>query len=62
MFRAQCLFEKQGFEVIPCKVVYKSERNKEITIIDFLPNTNYLKNTETGLREIMGKILYTIKR
>jgi len=42
-------------------VDYKSERNKEITIIDFLPNANYLKNTETGLREIMGRILYTKK-
>ena len=61
MYRAKRLFEKQGFEVIPYKVDYKSERNKEITIIDFLPNSNYLKNTETGLREIIGRILYTIK-
>ncbi len=61
MFRAKRLFEKQGFKVIPYKVDYKSERNKEITIIDFLPNSNYLKNTETGLREIIGRILYKIK-
>lgn len=61
MYRAKKLFEKQGFEVIPYKVDYKSERNKEITIIDFLPNSNYLKNTETGLREIIGRILYTIE-
>jgi uncharacterized SAM-binding protein YcdF (DUF218 family) len=61
MYRAKKLFEKQGFSVIPYKVDYKSERNKEITMIDFLPNSNYLKNTETGLREIIGRIFYTIK-
>lgn len=60
MFRAKKLFEKQGFIVIPYKVDYKSERNKEITIIDFLPNANYLKNVETGLREIMGRIIYIL--
>ena len=61
MYRAKRLFEKEGFIVIPYKVDYKSERNKEITIIDFLPNSNYLKNTETGLTEITGRILYNIK-
>ena len=61
MYRAKRLFEKQGIEVITYKVDYKSERNKEITIIDFLPNSNYLKNSETGLREIIGRILYKIK-
>jgi uncharacterized SAM-binding protein YcdF (DUF218 family) len=61
MYRAQKLFEKQGFIVIPYKVDYKSERNKEITILDFLPSSKYLKNVETGLREIMGRILYRLK-
>ena len=35
MYRAKRLFEKQGFEVIPYRVDYKSERNKENTILDF---------------------------
>ena len=61
MYRAKWLFEKQGFIVIPYKVDYKSERNRVITILDFLPNSNYLKNTETGLREIIGRIYYNIK-
>ncbi len=34
-YRAQKLFEKQGFIVIPYRVDYKSERNKDITILDF---------------------------
>ena len=60
MYRAKRLFEKQGFIVIPFKVDYKSERNDEITIIDFLPNSNYLKNTETGLRELIGRFYFLI--
>ena len=61
MYRAKMLFEKQGFEVVPYKVDYKTGRNKEMTILEFLPNANNLKNTETGLRKIIGRILYTIK-
>ena len=38
MYRAKRLFEKQGFIVIPYKVDYKSDRNKEVTILDFLPS------------------------
>ena len=43
MYRAKRLFEKQGFEVIPYNVDYKSEINKITTIIDFLPSADYLK-------------------
>lgn len=61
MDRSKRLFEKQGFEVIPYKVDYKSERNKEITIIDFFPSAEYLKITETGFSEIIGRMYYLIK-
>ncbi len=61
MYRAKRLFEKQGFIVIPYKVDYKSERNKEITILDFLPSADYLKITETGFREIAGRLFYLVK-
>ena len=61
MYRAQSLFEKQGFEVIPYKVDFKSERNKEITIIGFFPNAEYLKITEIGLREVVGRLYYLVK-
>ena len=60
MYRAKRLFEKQGFVVIPYKVDYKSERNKKITIIDFMPSANNLRITETGIRELIGRILYTL--
>ena len=47
--------------VIPYKVDYKTERNKEITVIDFLPSTENLKKTETGIREIIGRLFYLVK-
>ena len=60
MYRAKRLFEKQGFEVIPYKVDYKSERNTEMTIIDFLPSADNLKTTETAVREIIGRLFYLV--
>jgi uncharacterized SAM-binding protein YcdF (DUF218 family) len=61
MYRAKMLFKKQGFEIIPYKVDYKSERNKKITIIDFLPSAEYLKNTEIGFKEFLGRSIYLLK-
>lgn len=61
MYRAKRLFEKQGFIVIPYKVDYKLDRNKEVTILDFLPNTEYLKITEIGFREVVGRLFYLMK-
>jgi uncharacterized SAM-binding protein YcdF (DUF218 family) len=57
MYRAKRLFEKQGIEVIS----YKVGRNKEIVIMDFLPITESIKLTETGIREIIGRLFYLIK-
>jgi len=61
MYRAKKLFENQGFEVIPYKVDYKSERDKEITILDFLTSTQCLKNTEIGFKEIIGRLFYLVQ-
>ena len=55
MYRAQRLFEKQGFKVIPYKVDFKVGRNKEKVIMDFLPDVECIKLTETGVREIIGR-------
>ena len=60
MYRAKRLFEKQGFIVIPYKVDYKSEKNAEMTIIDFLPSANNLQTTETAVREIIGRLFYLV--
>ena len=61
MYRAQRLFEQQGFKVIPYKVDYKSERNKGITIFDFLPSADNLKISELAMRELIGRLFYLIK-
>lgn len=61
MYRAKKLFEKQGFQVNPYNVDYKISRNNKTTIMDFLPDAEDLKLTETGIKEIIGRIFYLIK-
>ena len=61
MYRAKRLFEKQGFEVIPYKVDYKASRNNTTTLMDFLPNAANLELTETGIREVIGRLFYLVK-
>jgi uncharacterized SAM-binding protein YcdF (DUF218 family) len=60
MYRAKRLFKKEGIEVIPFKVDYKVGVNKEILIMDLLPNAESLKLTETGIREVIGRFFYRI--
>jgi uncharacterized SAM-binding protein YcdF (DUF218 family) len=47
IYRAQMLFEKQGLNVIPYKVDYKVARSLKTTIMDFLPDAESLKQSET---------------
>jgi uncharacterized SAM-binding protein YcdF (DUF218 family) len=61
MYRAQRLFEQQGFNVIDYKVDYKANRKNNFNIISFLPNASSLGLTETGIREILGRCFYLIK-
>jgi uncharacterized SAM-binding protein YcdF (DUF218 family) len=61
MYRAKRLFQKQGIEVIAYNVDYKATRNQTKNIMDFLPNVEDLKLTETGIREIIGRLFYLIK-
>jgi len=58
MYRAKRIFEKQGIEVIPFKVDYKVARSLKNTIMDFLPDAENLKQTETGIRELIGRSIY----
>jgi len=61
MYRAKRLFEKQGFIVIPYKVDYKAVGYNKITITDFLPSAGNLGLTETGMREVIGRLFYLVK-
>jgi uncharacterized SAM-binding protein YcdF (DUF218 family) len=58
IYRAQRLFEKQELKVIPYKVDYKVARSLKTTIMDFLPDAESLKQTETGIRELIGRLIY----
>ena len=61
MYRARRLFEKQGFIVIAYKVDYKTSRNNKTTLIDFLPSAGNIELTETGIKEIIGRLFYLVK-
>jgi uncharacterized SAM-binding protein YcdF (DUF218 family) len=61
MYRAKRLFEKEGFEVIVYKVDYKTAGKNVNTIMDFLPSAGNLAMTETGIREIIGRLFYLFK-
>ena len=61
MYRAKRLFDKKGFIVIPYKVDYKVSGNNKVTFIDFIPSAVNLGLTETGIREIIGRLFYLIK-
>ena len=61
MYRANRLFEKQRFEVIPYKVDYRIVGDSKTTLMDFLPSTKNLELTQIGIREIIGRIFYQLK-
>jgi uncharacterized SAM-binding protein YcdF (DUF218 family) len=61
MNRAQRLFENQRFIVIPYKVDYKTAGESAITFMDFLPSAGNLGMTETGIKEIIGRLFYLVK-
>jgi uncharacterized SAM-binding protein YcdF (DUF218 family) len=61
MYRAMRLFEKQGFEVIPYKVDYKTSHKTVIIFMDFLPSAINLELVEIGIREIIGRLFYLVK-
>ena len=61
IYRVKKLFEKQGFEVNPYKVDYKTSKNSNLTIMDFLPSAGNLELVEIGIREIIGRLFYLVK-
>jgi uncharacterized SAM-binding protein YcdF (DUF218 family) len=61
MYRAKRLFEQAGFLVHPYKVDYKATRTQAIKLMDFLPGAESLKQTEMGMKELMGRLFYLIK-
>ena len=60
MKRAKSIFEKKGFNVIPYKVDYKSPPDLSLNFIDFLPSSSGLRRTEIALRELLGRLYYSL--
>lgn len=60
MKRAKSIFEKKGFKVIPYKVDYKTPPNLSLNFIDFLPSSSGLRRTEIALRELLGRLYYSL--
>ena len=57
MKRSKYLFEKQGFNVIPYPVDFKSSI-QNLTIISFLPKVEAFRQTSLFIRENIGRLYY----
>ena len=60
MPRAQMLFEKEGLEVVPYPVDFKSLTADSLTFMDYLPNAESLAKTETGNERVDGKVVLLV--
>ena len=60
MPRAKKVFEAANIKVIPFAVDIKTPI-KKITIIDFIPSANSLKDTSHFFREMIGRLYYNLK-
>ena len=59
MQRSKYLFEKQGFDVIPYPVDFKSS-NTKISIMSFLPKIDAFYKTSIFIRENIGRLYYKL--
>jgi len=59
MPRSQALFERQGFEVISFPVDSKVSF-EATTGLDYLPEADSFRKSETGIRELIGRLFYRL--
>jgi uncharacterized SAM-binding protein YcdF (DUF218 family) len=59
MPRSKNLFERQGFEIIPFPVDSKVSF-ESTTVLDYLPEADSFKKSETGIRELIGRLFYRL--
>jgi uncharacterized SAM-binding protein YcdF (DUF218 family) len=60
MPRAKQVFEAAGLNVEPFAVDFRQE-TRELTVIDFIPTAEALKDTSFFVREMAGRIFYALK-
>jgi uncharacterized SAM-binding protein YcdF (DUF218 family) len=59
MPRSKSLFERKGFNVIVFPVDSKVGIGQS-TLLDYLPNADSFRNSETGIRELLGRLFYFV--
>lgn len=62
MRRSVLLFERAKLNVIPFPVDFQVSEGERLSILDFIPNGNSLRQTEIALREVYGYLYYLMKR
>jgi len=61
MARARLLFERNGLEVTPFPVDFKSSQSDGISLLDLVPSAGALNTSEFAVREFYGRLYYHIK-
>ena len=59
MHRSKYLFEKQGFDIIPYPVDFKTS-NAKTSIMNFLPSVSSLNKVSLFIRENIGRFYYKL--
>ena len=59
MHRSKYLFKKQGFDIIPYPVDFKTS-NAKTSIMNFLPSVSSLQKVSLFIRENMGRLYYKL--
>ena len=59
MHRSKYLFEKQGFDIIPYPVDFKTS-NAKTSFMNFLPSVDSLNNASLFIRENIGRFYYKL--
>ncbi len=59
MYRSKYLFEKQGFDIIPYPVDFKTS-NTKTSIMNLLPSLSSLNKVSLFIRENIGRIYYKL--
>ena len=61
MPRAQLAFERVGFQVIPAATAYTTRYRYHLSVLDFMPSANALRDTARFCHEVIGILWYRVR-
>jgi uncharacterized SAM-binding protein YcdF (DUF218 family) len=61
MKRSVAVFERLGITVFPVSADVRVVKNPNLTVLDFLPDAESLKQTSDAIREWMGQKVYEME-